>query len=148
MIPFPKQMRIHHLLSACLPAVVLLVSGCGTSPHPSGGADGREATKILKRWVAASGGPRAFRKIESVECEGVMDFGPLVPDVGLRSWAMTGGRFRYEMNTPAYGELVTACDGKTAWQENAKLGFGMLATRQKTEMMLESRPRKEINVDR
>ncbi|MFA6287070.1 MAG: hypothetical protein WC661_06745 [Opitutaceae bacterium] len=140
-------MKLYRLLTAGLLVWISLMSGCSTGSHPSG-ADGRAATKILKRWVEASGGARAFKKLESVQSQAAIDFGPLVPDIDMQSWSTVGGRFRIKINTPAFGDLITASDGKTVWQRNEKLGFGLIEPKLGAEMMRDSDPQEELHIDR
>ncbi len=141
-------MKLYRPLLAGLVVLISLMSGCATGSHPSAGADGRAATKILKRWVEVSGGAKEFKKLESVETQATIDFGPLVPDIGMQSWSASGGRFRVEIDTPAFGKLITAADGKTIWQQNEKLGFGLIDPKQQAEMMRDSDPQEEIKLDR
>ena len=141
-------MRSYHPLSAGLLIWLFLMCGCAASSYPPASAEERAANKILDRWVSVSGGAGAFKDIQSVQTEGLMDFGASGPSLTTRSWAMLDGLFRHEIDTPLFGDSIMASDGKTVWRQNAKLGFGLVDPRLGAQMMRASDPQEEIHLDR
>lgn len=106
--------------------VVAGAGGCVTRPEK---VKAREADEVLARWVEVLGGEKAIRKIAGVRSEVGLRFAPGAPELVFVAKETTGGRFRWELSTPAYWKVTTVSDGRAGYMMNDVLGVGLMEGR-------------------
>lgn len=117
--------RMHRV---CL-LVILPWLPLRAQPAPVVDEDERQAREVLIRWVNAIGGATEVQGLKTGYIQSKIDYGNGGPPVDLLVRAGRGF-YRMEFKTPAFGTLVQAFDGMTAWQHNEQLGFGFLSAQE------------------
>jgi hypothetical protein len=115
-----------------LPALLALgwLAGCATggSPDAPAGirAEARQVRGILQRWVEASGGSTALRQLVNLDERLIVSAAAGRPEIELHYLRLASGAYRFDLRSPAFGPMVEAFDGRTAWRRNELLGFGLM----------------------
>jgi hypothetical protein len=123
---FPRW--ICRLLFVAVAPVLLLQA----QPQPTPAVvteEERQAREVLVRWVNAIGGASEVQRLKTGYIQSTIDYGNGSPPIELLVRAAPGG-YRMEYKTPAYGTVVQAFNGRTAWQHNEMLGFGFLSAQE------------------
>jgi hypothetical protein len=106
------------------------LAGCATAPSRDGGAqspeEARQVRAVLHRWLEASGGRDALRHLVSLDERMTLSNAEGGAELELRYLRMSSGPYRFELQSPAFGQIVEAFDGRTPWRKNDQLGFGLM----------------------
>lgn len=132
--------------------IAVFAGGCGTVTKPGGAVrltagerkQQREADRVLERSINAHGGKAAIAKVTGVKTELDVRFGPGWPLLTMITKETTGGRFSWELRTPAVGPVFTISDGQVALMQNEKLGAGLLDERTARIAMRDSDPQQAL----
>lgn len=85
--------------------------------------DERLAREVLVNWMEQIGGAEEVRDLRTAFIKATIDSGNGTPPLPLLIRGAPNA-YRLEYELPVLGQLVQACDGTVAWQQNEKLGFG------------------------
>ena len=89
----------------------------------------KPAREVLNRWLGALGGARNIAQLKTADFRSQIDFGNGVVMEGEMRADINGG-YRYDYETPRFGRLTQAFDGRQTWQQNKELGFGALTAQE------------------
>lgn len=102
--------------------VACLAETPGSQPSAAAASED-QARQIAARWVDALGGADRIRGVTTVYLAGTIQFGD-APPMELQVRGNRLGHYRYDYETPVFGTLTQAYDGRSMWQKNETLGFG------------------------
>ena len=126
------------------------LAGCATAPSRDGGAqspeEARQVRAVLQRWLEASGGRDALRHLVSLDEQMTLSNAEGGAELELHYLRMSSGPYRFELQSPAFGQIVEAFDGRTAWRQNDTLGFGLMPINDLLVTLRENDPRAPLTV--
>ncbi|TVQ61767.1 MAG: hypothetical protein EA378_08475 [Phycisphaerales bacterium] len=94
-----------------------------------------DVKKIIARFVEATGGAEAYRKIENVVMQGQLRMPQMGMQADMKLINVVNGDFRVEVMIPGVGDQVTGKSGDVVWEHSAMTGPRILAGAERDAMM-------------
>lgn len=116
-----SRLRWMFLFWLAMSAVLTRLTATEPAKDPNAPADA-----ILTRWLQVIGGAERWEKLQTVDYQ--CRVRQREAERVMRVRATATGRYRYDSTLGTFGELVQAYDGSLSWQNNATLGFGLIAS--------------------
>ncbi|HWA25714.1 MAG TPA: hypothetical protein VG734_08645 [Lacunisphaera sp.] len=121
-----RRLAVTALVTVILAGALPAQQPDSRTPEPP---EERQAREVLGRWIEAIGGGTQIKGLQTAFIQCKIDYGSGLPAVDLLVRGAPG-LYRMEYTTPAFGTLIQAFDGLTAWQYNEVLGFGFQTTQE------------------
>lgn len=120
-------MKLKNTIFLATVLMITAAAAFGQTPKPEGKAPEAKPTpaaklptvkEILDRYVQASGGREAIRKVQTRTMKGTVEIAPMGVKGTMESFAAAPDKSYSRMTLGGIGDIVEAFDGKTAWSVN------------------------------